>query len=137
MVVGVEALGKSIINLNKKRGMNVNHKKLIWVSLVVSGVIILLLLIMTRPLTISDLHKKPSFIGTVLEVDSQSMLVLVDPDEEAYQSADKIWVSLDVLLKDSMTSFTINDQVKVFYDGQIAESYPAQIHRVYAILLVD
>lgn len=117
--------------------MNVNHKKFIWVSLVVSGVIILLLLIMTRPLTISDLDKKPSFIGTVLEVDSQSMLVLVDPDEEAYQSADKIWVSLDVLLKDSMTSFTINDQVKVFYDGQIAESYPAQIHRVYAILLVD
>ena len=44
-------------------------------------------------------------------------------------------VSLDVENKDSMTHFSIGDEVVVYYDGNIAESYPMQINTVYAITL--
>ena len=37
--------------------------------------------------------------------------------------------------KDSMTSFNIGDEIVVYYDGNIAESYPMQINTVYAITL--
>ena len=45
------------------------------------------------------------------------------------------WVSLDVENKDSMTSFRIGDEVVVYFDGSVAESYPMQIDHVYAITL--
>ena len=37
--------------------------------------------------------------------------------------------------KDSVTNFNIGDEVVVYYDGNIAESYPMQINTVYAITL--
>jgi hypothetical protein len=39
--------------------------------------------------------------------------------------------------KDSMTHFSIGDQVAVYFDGNIAESYPMQISTVYAICLLQ
>ncbi len=45
------------------------------------------------------------------------------------------WVSLDVEYKDSMTHFRIGDEVVVYFDGMVAESYPMQILNVYAITL--
>ena len=47
----------------------------------------------------------------------------------------KYWVSLNVENKDSVTNFNIGDEVVVYYDGNIAESYPMQIKTVYAITL--
>lgn len=44
-------------------------------------------------------------------------------------------VALDVENKDSVTHFCIDDEVTVYYDGNIAESYPMQINTVYAIVL--
>lgn len=41
----------------------------------------------------------------------------------------------DLYEKDSITHF--NDEVIVYYDGNIAESYPLQINTVYAISLKD
>ena len=34
-----------------------------------------------------------------------------------------------------MTNFNIDDEVIVYYDGDIAETYPMQINTVYAITL--
>jgi hypothetical protein len=45
------------------------------------------------------------------------------------------WVSLDVQNGDSMTHFSVGDEVVVYFDGNIAESYPMQISTVYAITL--
>ena len=45
------------------------------------------------------------------------------------------WVSLKVENKDSMTHFSIGDEVVVYFDGNVAESYPMQINTVYAITL--
>ena len=45
------------------------------------------------------------------------------------------WVSLDVQNGDSMTHFSVGDEVVVYFDGNIAETYPMQITTVYAITL--
>lgn len=45
------------------------------------------------------------------------------------------WVSLNVENKDSMTQFSIGDDVVVYFDGMVAETYPMQINKVYAITL--
>ena len=34
-----------------------------------------------------------------------------------------------------MTHFSIGDEVVVYFDGNIAETYPMQINKVYAITL--
>lgn len=87
--------------------------------------------------TMNNVHKEPNFEAVVVDTKENSILVEVDEDEEEYRSSDLISVSLDVELKDSMTHFEVGDTVQIYYDGSIAESYPAQIHTVYAITLTE
>lgn len=94
----------------------------------------------SKPLTMNDvLQHKPKFTGTVVEInDDTSILVKVNKNESIIKSSDKILVSLDVKMSDVSVSggaFHIGDEVSVYYDGVIAESYPAQINEVYAIFL--
>ncbi len=70
---------------------------------------------------------EPSITGVVKDTKDQS--VLIENEDGEY------WVSLNVEIKDSMTHFSIGDEVVVYYDGNIAETYPMQIHTVYAITL--
>ena len=70
---------------------------------------------------------EPSITGVVRDAQEQS--VLIENEKGEY------WVSLDVEIKDSMTHFSIGDEVVVYYDGNIAETYPMQINKVYAITL--
>lgn len=70
---------------------------------------------------------EPSITGVVKEISDDD--IFVENENGEY------WVSLDVENKDSMTHFIIGDEVVVYYDGNIAESYPMQIHTVYAITL--
>lgn len=90
-----------------------------------------------RPMTMNDIYDKPNFSGTVLDVRDNEIIVGVKEDEAEFKSSDKISVSLHTKVKDSMTDFKIGNQVKVFYDGTIAETYPAKISTVYAIVLTD
>ena len=70
---------------------------------------------------------EPSITGIVRDVGEHAILI---------ENADgKYWVSLDVENKDSMTSFRVGDEVVVYFDGSVAESYPMQIDHVYAITL--
>ncbi|MDD6679511.1 MAG: hypothetical protein PUF71_09075 [Firmicutes bacterium] len=78
---------------------------------------------------------EPSFLGIVTKVTDRSILVSVDESSDAYRSCREIWVSLDVEMADSMTHFSIGDQVVVYYDGMILETSPGQVNTVYAILL--
>lgn len=57
------------------------------------------------PMSMNNVAKQPHFAGTVTEVYDQAIMVTVDEVEEAYKSSDRIKVSLDVRLKDSMTDF--------------------------------
>ena len=69
----------------------------------------------------------PSVTGIVK--DTAEKAILLENENGEY------WVSLDVKNKDSMTRFSIGDEVVVYFDGQVAESYPMQINTVYAITL--
>jgi len=91
----------------------------------------------SRPMNMDTVVSEPNFSGIVDEVYEQSILVRVNGDEDEINSSDLMSVSLDVTLKDSMTYFEIGDEVRIYYDGSIAESYPAQINKVYAIIIVN
>lgn len=90
-----------------------------------------------KPMNMNTVVKEANFAGIVEEVYEWSILVRVNEDEDEIKSSDLMSVSLYAELKDSMTHFEVGEEVRVYYDGSIAESYPAQINKVYAILLVD
>ena len=73
------------------------------------------------------IQNEPSIPGIVR--DTTENAILIENEDGEY------WVSLDVENGDSMTHFQIGDEVMVYFDGSIAESYPMQINRVYAITL--
>ena len=73
------------------------------------------------------IENEPSITGIIKETNDNSILI---ENEDG-----KYWVSLNVENKDSMTNFSVGDEVVVYYDGNIAESYPMQINTVYAITL--
>ena len=70
---------------------------------------------------------EPNITGMIK--DTADKAILIENETGEY------WVSLDVENKDSMTSFSIGDEVVVYFDGNVAESYPMQINNVYAIIL--
>ncbi len=72
---------------------------------------------------------EPNITGIVKEANENSILIENETGE--------YWVSLNVENEDSMTHFSIGDGVVVYYDGNIAESYPMQINIVYAITLKE
>lgn len=103
-------------------------------------------------ITISDLDKfeiqyskteksvqpgaNPYFNAEVLEVTEKSILVKPDDDSKETKSADKIYVSLDVISEIPVPTINAGDRVRVIYNGEIAETYPAQINNVFVIYLL-
>ena len=73
------------------------------------------------------IQHKPSIQGIVTDTTDTAILIK-NPDGE-------YWVSLDVQNGDSMTHFSVGDEVVVYFDGNIVETYPMQITTVYAITL--
>lgn len=74
-----------------------------------------------------DYTSEPSISGIIKEIADTSILIESDMGD--------CWVSLNVKGKENSISFNIGDEVVVYYDGNIAESYPLQIHTVHAIIL--
>lgn len=97
----------------------------------------LTLVLLFKPMTMKDINRQPNFTGEVIEVFNETITVSVDAGEDELKSSDKMSVSIDAKLKESVTHFDVGDKVRVFYDGVIAESYPAQINTVYAIFLIS
>ena len=83
----------------------------------------------------TSLKNESSITGVVEEVYNNSILISIQTD--AYPYGAYCDVSLDAENKDDMVDFNIGDEVIVYYDGNIAESYPLQINTVYAISLKD
>ena len=76
------------------------------------------------------ISNEPSIIGSVKEVNENSILLENESGEYV--------VSLNVENSDGIYSpIQVGDEVTVYYDGSIAESYPMQINKVYAILLKE
>ncbi len=84
--------------------------------------------------TINDImQEEPSLTGIVQAVDDA--YILLEGRKEGSAQDSMYRVSLNVENKDSQTHFNLGDEVQVYYNGDIAESDPAQINTVYAILL--
>ena len=113
------------------------NKKMTWFIVVAVFLVCLIVAYIFKPMTMNDIYHEPNFTGVITEVHDQSIVVSVNDGEDELKSSDKMRVSLNVKLKDSMTTFKVGQQVKIFYDGVILESYPAKIDTVYAILLVN
>jgi len=76
-----------------------------------------------------------SFQATVLEV--HDTYLLVEPAEGAWErsSSDKIEVSLQD--KTSWPVPQVGDTVNVFYNGELMETYPARVGKVYRVEIVN
>ena len=76
-----------------------------------------------------------SFRATVLEV--QQTYLMVEPAEGTWErsSADKITLSLQD--KTSWPIPQVGDTVEIFYNGEILETYPAQIAKLYRVEIVS
>ena len=106
-----------------------------WIALILALVCIFSLAGCGRSLN-TIIAKEPSITGTVKEVGETSMLIYFE--NEGYPSGADCWVSLHVENSDGIYSpILVGDEVTVYFDGSIAESYPMQIHNVYAILLTE
>lgn len=79
----------------------------------------------------------PCFNAKVLEVSEGYVLVEPLEGEEILKSTDQICVSTDVVSKIEVPQMEAGTQIRVVYNGDIAESYPAQINTVFAIYLLD
>lgn len=90
----------------------------------------------TKKIDMDSVIDEANFTGIVDKVDEESILVRVNEDQDERKSSDLISVSLDMKLKDKPIDFKVGDEVRVYYDGVMLESYPAQINHVYVILLV-
>lgn len=113
-----------------------SKKGLAWLMVTFASCLLLTILVVTSPPDLNDIiGREPNFKGTVLEVSDTSLLIEVSEEEDEYRSSDIMSVSLDIQLEDGKAEYHVGDEVIVYYDGSIAESYPAQIHTVYAILL--
>ena len=75
-----------------------------------------------------------SFRATVLEV--HDTYLLVEPAEGAWErnSADQITISLHG--KTSWPTPQVGDTVDVFYNGELMETYPAQIGKLYRVEII-
>ena len=73
------------------------------------------------------IQNEPNITGIVKSITNESFLMENETGE--------YWVSLKVENKDSMTHFNTGDEVVVYFNGNVAESYPMQINTVYAITL--
>ena len=75
------------------------------------------------------IQNEPNITGIVKSITNESFLMENETGE--------YWVSLKVENKDGMTHFNTGDEVVVYFDGNVAESYPMQINTVYAITLKE
>ena len=79
----------------------------------------------------------PYFNATVLEVYEKSILVEPFEGEEELLSADQFSVSTEVESTNEVPQMEKGATIRIVYNGDIAESYPAQINTVFAIYPVD
>lgn len=86
----------------------------------------------------SDTAKGESYFNAVvLEVKEDAVLVEPLKGEEELKSADKILVSTRVMSTNEVPAMESGTYIRIVYNGEILESYPAQINKVFSIYLVD
>ena len=78
-------------------------------------------------------EQRVSFRAEILELDGQAMLVRPAEGSAELRSCDKIWVPTRLLLTPGAE---VGNTIEIAYDGQIMETYPGQIGKVYSIRII-
>lgn len=82
-----------------------------------------------------NFEDKPTVIGSIKEIYDNHILIATSTTEgHPYGASIDISISTKDC-KEIYNPLTVGDEIIVYYDGNIAESYPAQINTVYAIKL--
>lgn len=89
----------------------------------------------TTTVIITDYHSKPVFNAKVLEVNEKNILVEPFENEDERKSASQIYVSTDLKGDEPLPEIKKGSYVTIVYDGEIQETYPAQITNVFSIRL--
>lgn len=79
------------------------------------------------------IEHESSISGIVEEVSDDFIIIYIEAP--GYPNGASCMVSLDVENKDSYTDVSIGDEIVVYYNGDIAESYPLKIDTIYAMTL--
>ena len=69
-----------------------------------------------------------SFNGTITQVEENLFFVVPDENEEIRKSSDLIMVGK--LKIDTDVKYEVGERVKIIYDGNVMETYPAQINAI-------
>lgn len=77
------------------------------------------------------------FNGTVVEMQNNSVLVEPFKGEEILNSADCISVPKEVLSTQRVPDMQVGSYIRVVYNGEVLESYPAQLGTVFSIYPID
>lgn len=77
------------------------------------------------------------FNAIVLENYESYLLVEPIEGEEELKVADKIQVQKDIISAAGIPDVKIGDEIRIVYDGNIIESYPAKLKIVYAVYMAD
>lgn len=77
-----------------------------------------------------------SFLAKVLRVNEGSVLVSPVEGSDELRSSDRIWVSLNAMSAERVPEIRVGDEIRIAYDGMIAETYPAWIDNVSTVTIV-
>ena len=78
-----------------------------------------------------------SFNAIVLEVQENYLLVEPIEGEDELKSSDRIHVTKDIVSKESVPEVKSGDEIRVVYNGEIMESYPAKLRVVYGVYMAN
>ena len=73
-----------------------------------------------------------SFSATVVEVNGTELIVCPDEGSDELRSADRISVSTKTAMNGE-AGFSVGDRVNITYNGDIMETYPAQLGGVSGV----
>lgn len=80
------------------------------------------------------IKNKPSVTGIVEEVHS-GQVILYSDTAEGYPNSSRWSISLNAENEDSDTDVSVGDEIVVYHDGNVMETDPLQVGKVYAITL--
>lgn len=82
-------------------------------------------------------NSNPYFNATVLKIYEKSVLVKPFEDEDEFNSADKITIGKKTVSTKEFPELSVGDEIRIVYNGEIQETYPAHLPTVFAVYLLD
>lgn len=98
-------------------------------------VLLALLCILSLTACKEESPEEVSFQATVLEVHESFMLV--EPAEDAWERNSANQIVISFADKTSWPIPQVGETVNVFYNGELMETYPARVGKVYRVEIVN